>query len=122
MTDSHCHIAGEEFIADLPAVVERARGAGVSRALVILAGVLLLFTEKPQERVYREAQGAGNQPIVIEQGDSPSGKKELRMKVKNWKDRWDEHPNEYIFYHVGLAFNNIARSILYIFGIEKDEK
>jgi TatD DNase family protein len=37
MTDSHCHIAGEEFIADLPAVVERARVAGVSRALVILA-------------------------------------------------------------------------------------
>ena len=37
MTDSHCHIAGEEFIADLAAVVERARSAGVSRALVILA-------------------------------------------------------------------------------------
>ena len=37
MTDSHCHIAGEEFIADLPAIVERARAAGVSRALVILA-------------------------------------------------------------------------------------
>ena len=37
MTDSHCHIAGEEFIADLDAVVERARAAGVSRALVILA-------------------------------------------------------------------------------------
>lgn len=37
MIDSHCHIAGEEFIADLPAVVERARVAGVSRALVILA-------------------------------------------------------------------------------------
>lgn len=37
MTDSHCHIAGDEFIADLPAVVERARAAGVSRALVILA-------------------------------------------------------------------------------------
>jgi TatD DNase family protein len=37
MTDSHCHIAGEEFIADLAAVVERARAAGVSRALVILA-------------------------------------------------------------------------------------
>src|SRR5690349_15912543 len=37
MTDSHCHIAGEEFVADLPAVVDRARAAGVSRALVILA-------------------------------------------------------------------------------------
>ena len=37
MTDSHCHIAGEEFIADLHAVVDRAREAGVSRALVILA-------------------------------------------------------------------------------------
>lgn len=37
MTDSHCHIAGEEFAADLVAVVERARAAGVDRALVILA-------------------------------------------------------------------------------------
>ena len=37
MTDSHCHIAGDEFIADLDAVVARARDAGVSRALVILA-------------------------------------------------------------------------------------
>jgi len=37
LTDSHCHIAGEEFAGDLDAVVERARAAGVSRALVILA-------------------------------------------------------------------------------------
>ena len=37
MTDSHCHIAGEEFIADLPEVVARARASGVARALVILA-------------------------------------------------------------------------------------
>jgi TatD DNase family protein len=37
MTDSHCHIAGEEFAADLPDVVARARAAGVARALVILA-------------------------------------------------------------------------------------
>ena len=37
MTDSHCHIAGQEFAADLDAIVERARAAGVSRALVILA-------------------------------------------------------------------------------------
>ena len=37
MTDSHCHIAGEEFVADLRDVVARARAAGVARALVILA-------------------------------------------------------------------------------------
>ena len=37
MTDSHCHIAGEEFAGDLPDVVARARAAGVRRALVILA-------------------------------------------------------------------------------------
>ena len=37
MIDSHCHLAGEEFAADLDQVVERARGAGLTRALVILA-------------------------------------------------------------------------------------
>jgi TatD DNase family protein len=37
VTDSHCHLAGEEFAGDLEAVVARAREAGVSRALVILA-------------------------------------------------------------------------------------
>ncbi len=37
MVDSHCHLAGEEFVADLDAVVERGRAAGISRALVILA-------------------------------------------------------------------------------------
>ena len=37
MIDSHCHIAGPEFAEDLDQVVERARAAGVERALVILA-------------------------------------------------------------------------------------
>jgi TatD DNase family protein len=35
--DSHCHLAGREFEADLDAVVERARTAGLAHALVILA-------------------------------------------------------------------------------------
>jgi TatD DNase family protein len=35
--DSHCHLAGPEFAADLEDVVRRARDAGVSRAFVILA-------------------------------------------------------------------------------------
>jgi len=37
MIDSHCHLAGEEFVEDLPAVVARAQAAGLSRALVIIA-------------------------------------------------------------------------------------
>ncbi len=37
MIDSHCHIAGPEFAGDLDDVVARARAAGVSSALVILA-------------------------------------------------------------------------------------
>jgi TatD DNase family protein len=35
--DSHCHLAGEEFAADLPEVAGRARNAGVDTALCILA-------------------------------------------------------------------------------------
>jgi TatD DNase family protein len=35
--DSHCHLAGPEYAADLDDVVRRARDAGVSQALVILA-------------------------------------------------------------------------------------
>jgi TatD DNase family protein len=37
MIDSHCHLAGEEFVDDLQAVVARAQAAGVVRALVIIA-------------------------------------------------------------------------------------
>lgn len=37
MIDSHCHLAGEEFAADLDAVVDRARDAGLSGALCILS-------------------------------------------------------------------------------------
>jgi TatD DNase family protein len=35
--DSHCHIAGPEFAADLDAVIRRARDAGLAHAFVILA-------------------------------------------------------------------------------------
>jgi TatD DNase family protein len=37
MIDSHCHIAGPEFVSDLDAVIERAQAAGLAHALVILA-------------------------------------------------------------------------------------
>lgn len=35
--DTHCHIAGDEFVADLADVVARAHAAGVDRAICILA-------------------------------------------------------------------------------------
>jgi TatD DNase family protein len=37
MIDSHCHLAAEEFAADLSDVVSRARGAGLTTAVCILA-------------------------------------------------------------------------------------
>jgi TatD DNase family protein len=37
VTDSHCHLAGKEFTADLEEVIGRARAAGLARALVVLA-------------------------------------------------------------------------------------
>ena len=37
MIDSHCHIAGPEFAADLDDVVRRARQAGLAHAFVVLA-------------------------------------------------------------------------------------
>ena len=37
MIDSHCHLAGAEFAADLPEVIRRAIDAGLERAMVILA-------------------------------------------------------------------------------------
>jgi TatD DNase family protein len=36
--DSHCHLADEKFAADLDAVIERAKAAGLERAMVILEG------------------------------------------------------------------------------------
>src|SRR6266850_5969176 len=38
MIDSHCHLADETFASDLEQVVDRAREAGLERALVILEG------------------------------------------------------------------------------------
>src|SRR5712671_1205309 len=38
MIDSHCHLADETFASDLEAVLDRAKAAGVERALVILEG------------------------------------------------------------------------------------
>ena len=37
MIDSHCHLADETFVADLPAVAARAREAGVESAMCILS-------------------------------------------------------------------------------------
>ena len=37
LVDTHCHIAGPEFVADLDAVIGRAKEAGLAHAFVVLA-------------------------------------------------------------------------------------
>src|SRR5882724_10066132 len=37
MIDSHCHLADDAFVDDLPEVIDRARTAGLTHALCILA-------------------------------------------------------------------------------------
>src|SRR5204863_600402 len=43
MIDSHCHLADQAFVADLDAVVSRAKDAGVASALCILS------SDEPEE-------------------------------------------------------------------------
>jgi TatD DNase family protein len=38
MVDSHCHLADDAFVEDLTAVIDRAKDAGLTHALCILAG------------------------------------------------------------------------------------
>jgi TatD DNase family protein len=39
LIDTHCHLAGDEFVEDLDAVIARAQAAGVTRAICILDAV-----------------------------------------------------------------------------------
>ena len=57
MLDSHCHLAGEEFAADLDALVARALDGGVTTALCILAAED--GPEVARAPVVRAAWGAG---------------------------------------------------------------
>jgi TatD DNase family protein len=46
MIDSHCHLADDAFVEDLPAVIDRARGVGLTHALCILAAGNLVEAER----------------------------------------------------------------------------
>jgi TatD DNase family protein len=49
IVDSHCHLAGPEFVDDLEAVIDRAKAAGLTHAFVILAS-----DDEPELRQGRE--------------------------------------------------------------------
>lgn len=57
MIDSHCHLAGTEFIDDLLDVVDRGKQAGLERVLVILAA-------EDQEEIGRAEKVVGAWPEV----------------------------------------------------------
>jgi TatD DNase family protein len=87
MVDSHCHLAGEEFAADLEAVVARAREAGLAGALCILSagdaaegaraeGVARLWP------VVRFAAGIHPHHAGEFAGDIPGGVEVVRQSVK----------------------------------------
>ena len=62
MIDSHCHLADEKFIDDLPQVVSRAQEAGV-------AGVLCILSADEPEEIARAAVVRAAWPAV--QADLP---------------------------------------------------
>ena len=90
--------------------------------LLFLAVILMLYTQKPARQSAGEAAqtAGGYQPVVIDSSPGPP-KSEVRMRVKYWKDNWDGHPQEYMLMHAGTALSNVFRSVLYMFGIEKDQ-
>ena len=57
MIDSHCHLAGDEFESDLREVIDRAMGAGVTAALVIIGA-------EDEAEVSRAASLRGAWPAV----------------------------------------------------------
>jgi TatD DNase family protein len=59
LIDSHCHLADEAFLADLPEVAERARAAGVNEAVCILS------SDSPDEHARVEAVRAAWPGVVF---------------------------------------------------------
>ena len=99
VTDSHCHIAGEEFVADLDAVVERARAAGVSRALVILAAEDDAEIARTSTPCSRRGPSAGSRSACIRitprcsqsnpQARRGQGRRASRRAARSARDRRD---------------------------------
>ena len=49
MIDSHCHLADDAFVRDLPDVIGRAQTAGLTQALCILAADTPVEAERARE-------------------------------------------------------------------------
>jgi TatD DNase family protein len=68
-TDTHCHLDAPEFDADRPAVVRRARAAGVSRLVLPAVAVEHFDTVRELAHVHDTAYALGIHPLCVDRAD-----------------------------------------------------
>ena len=65
-TDTHCHLDAQEFDADRPAVVRRARAAGVSRLVLPAVAVEHFDTVRALAQAHGAAYALGIHPLTVD--------------------------------------------------------
>jgi len=104
--------------------------------LLVLAAIMVIFTQREEnqsEQMYVGAPGGhgGQSPVIMEpehgktwpqyRGSDLYDTQHIRLQIKpKWKKHWLGKPFHYLFFHAGVALGFVFRSVLYMFGIEKD--
>ena len=95
--DSHCHLDAPEFDADRPAVVARARGAGVSR--LILPAVAVAHFDRVRALAHEHdcAYALGIHPLYVDGADDAD-----LDRLKDALQRWHDDPRLVAVGEIGL--------------------
>jgi TatD DNase family protein len=101
--DSHCHLADDTFSSDLDAVVERAREAGVERALVILEGGNA--KEAAQARRVAELWPDTRFAIGIHPHQAHQFADDPERAAAVVRDQWDATPSARAVGEIGLDYH-----------------